>query len=413
MKLWNRNFILLMQGAFVSTLGDALYSFAIGYYVYQLTGSEAMLGLFSSISMLAIMVLGPVAGAFADRISRKGLIVWMDALRGVVMLVIGGFCIAGRLSIDLLMALTLIIAVSGAFFGPAYSSVTVDLVPHAELARARSVESSLSMVVKVSSRAVGGVLVATIGVGALILFNGVSFLLSALSEQFIHLPASPKQAEGRRLSPAMLLHDLRQGFLAVLHTRGLNTTFFLLLAVNLLCSGVYSLMLVLTTEKGFTIIQYGLLMMLFSIGGLAGSLLMSLFSFSGRCRLWLAFWGFVLMFPLTIVALHTRSFWLMSVLMLLAMAGNSVGNIVTNTGLTLLIPKASRSTILGVVMASTMGGSALSNILYGLLAEWFSLSVVGTVGLLLAVVPTVLLFASSEVRRSITGEMLPERKNTT
>ena len=58
-KLWNRDFILLLQANAVSTIGDVMYSVAIGYWVYAETGSSALMGIMSSISLFVTMFLSP------------------------------------------------------------------------------------------------------------------------------------------------------------------------------------------------------------------------------------------------------------------------------------------------------------------------------------------------------------------
>ena len=59
-KLWNKDFVLLLQGNAVSTIGDVMYSIAIGYWVYQTTGSSALMGIMSSISMFITMFFSPL-----------------------------------------------------------------------------------------------------------------------------------------------------------------------------------------------------------------------------------------------------------------------------------------------------------------------------------------------------------------
>ena len=49
-KLWNKDFVLLLQGNAVSTIGDLMYSVAIGYWVYEQTGSSGLMGIMSAIS---------------------------------------------------------------------------------------------------------------------------------------------------------------------------------------------------------------------------------------------------------------------------------------------------------------------------------------------------------------------------
>ena len=98
-KLWNQNFILLLQGTAVSMIGDLMYSVAIGYWVYQQTGSNSLMGVMSSISMFVTMFLAPFSGTIVDKLNRKGIGKWQDMPAGKVwiswaILLIGswGYC---------------------------------------------------------------------------------------------------------------------------------------------------------------------------------------------------------------------------------------------------------------------------------------------------------------------------------
>ena len=88
-KLWNRDYVLLLQGNAVSTIGDIIYSVAIGFWVYQQTGSSTLMGLMSSISMFVTMFLSPFCGSIVDKCNRKWLIVAIDTVQGIVMLTVG------------------------------------------------------------------------------------------------------------------------------------------------------------------------------------------------------------------------------------------------------------------------------------------------------------------------------------
>ena len=79
-KLWNKDFILLLQGNAVSTIGDLMYGVAIGYWVYEQTGSSALMGIMSSISMFVTMFLSPFCGSIVDKLNRKWVIVEIDVL---------------------------------------------------------------------------------------------------------------------------------------------------------------------------------------------------------------------------------------------------------------------------------------------------------------------------------------------
>ena len=76
-KLWNKDFILLLQGNAVSTIGDLMYSVAIGYWVYEQTGSSGLMGTMSAISMFVTMFLSPFTGSIVDKCNRKWVLVGM------------------------------------------------------------------------------------------------------------------------------------------------------------------------------------------------------------------------------------------------------------------------------------------------------------------------------------------------
>ncbi len=404
-KIFNRNFLLMMQGSLVSNLGDVLYSIAVGWYVYELTGSEAMLGIFTSITMFATMILSPLAGAIADKVDRKSMLVVTDALRGLVMLAIGALCLAQRLGVGSLTGLTAVVAVAGVFFNPCVSTVMMDIVPRDELIRARSVDWSIIGVVQFVGKAVSGFLIAFAGVGWLIVFNGVSFLLSALSECFIKVPRTPRQ--GEKLYPAQLLRDMRDGFATVVKTAGLARMFACALAINLLASGVFGLLLIFTQQSGYSLQQYGIMMSAMSLGSIAGTLLMSLVKFSPPARLRIFVLGFISTSVLCAAALLCGEYYLACALLAAAELLNICANMVVNAAMMLAIPQSRRAAALGFITASSTGGSALSAVIYGFLAGRWPLATVGSAGVALALAPILLMVASPRVRELILNSDAP------
>ena len=183
-KLWNKDFVLLWQGTAVSVFGDVLYSIAIGFWVYQETGSTGLMGAMSSISMFVAMFLNPFTGALVDRINRKNVLIGADTIRGLLMLGVGVLALQNNLSVELVLFTAFVAALCGTMFGPASMTVFVDLVPHSDLVRAQSLSSGTNNLINFFGKGVSGALLTFFGVGPMIILNGVSFLFSAGSILF-------------------------------------------------------------------------------------------------------------------------------------------------------------------------------------------------------------------------------------
>ena len=107
-KLWNKDFILLLQGNAVSTIGDLMYSVAIGYWVYEQTGSSGLMGIMSSISMFVTMFLSPFCGSIVDKCNRKWVIVGIDTLQGLLMLAVGVMAYTNVLNVPVILIAALL-----------------------------------------------------------------------------------------------------------------------------------------------------------------------------------------------------------------------------------------------------------------------------------------------------------------
>ncbi len=82
----NKNFMKLLSGQFFSNFGDAVFRVAILLYVYEITLSITSMTLILAVQTLPWIIIGPIAGVFADRISRKALMIGADIVRGLAIL---------------------------------------------------------------------------------------------------------------------------------------------------------------------------------------------------------------------------------------------------------------------------------------------------------------------------------------
>ena len=384
-KLWNKDFILLLQGNAVSTIGDLMYSVAIGYWVYEKTGSSGLMGIMSAISMFVTMILSPFTGSIVDKCNRKWVLVGMDVLQGTVMLVIGVLAYLDRLNIPGVLIAAFLAALGSVFYSPAASTLMIDIIPHDDMVRGQSVFSGANALINMVGTAFSGVMVAFLGVPLIVILNGISNLYSACSELFIRVPRTLQQ--GTRVSVKTVLRDSGAAVATVFSDSCLKIFIPCALILNLLGAGPLTLVLPFCMEKGFTVDMYGYLMAVWTAASLICVLLLGAIKLKPGARFWIMSLGFtssVLFFGLTYLS---KQFIPLCIMAFLASFVNCAGNTVFNASLMLALPEKNRGAILGFIQAASTGGTALSAVIYGVLGDVFPLYLVFTIGNLLSLGP--------------------------
>ena len=384
-KLWNKDTILMLQGNAVSALGDILYSVAIGYWVYEKTGSSALLGIMSSISMFMTMLVMPFSGSIIDKCSRKLIIVGMDTLRGVIMLALGVLAFADSLSVPVVLAAAFLASACSVFFSPAVNTLMLDIIPHDDMVRGQSVFSGVNSFINLVGKAISGALVAFLGVPLIVLLNGVSYLVSAFTELFITVPKTVHQ--GEKITLGGIFSDFRVAVREIFRNRYLKLFIPCALILNLLSAGSMTLMLPFTLEKGFTVDMYGYLMSVETAASLLCVCLLGVVRLKPKARYWGMSGGFLSATLFFVLTYLTKNYAVMCVSMFLASFANAMGNCVFNASMMLALPEENRGAILGFISAASTGGCALSSVIFGVLGDVFPLYLVFTAGCLLSVLP--------------------------
>ena len=384
-KLWNKDFILLLQGNTVSTIGDLMYSVAIGYWVYEQTGSSGLMGIMSAISMFVTMVLSPFSGSIVDKCNRKWVLVGMDIMQGVVMLGIGLLAYLNKLSVSGVLIAAFLAALGSVFYSPAASTLMIDIIPHDDMTRGQSIFSGSNALVNMVGTAFSGVMVAFFGVPLIVIINGLSNLYSAVSELFIHVPRTAQQ--GSRVSAKSILRDSKEAVRMIFSDKCLRLFVPCALILNLLAAGPLTLVLPFCMEKGFTVDMYGYLMAVWTVASLICVLVLGVVKLKPKARFWVmavGFTGSVLFFGLTYIS---KQFVPLCMMAFLASFANCAGNTIFNASLMLALPEKNRGAILGFIQSASVGGTALSAVIYGVLGDVLPLYLVFTAGNLLSLAP--------------------------
>jgi len=396
-KLWNRNFLLLWQSQAISVFGDILYSIAIGFWVYRETGSEGLMGVMASISMFVSMFLSPFAGAIVDRLNRKSVLVSMNIIRGLIMIWVALLTFNEQLSIPVVFIAAFAAALCGAFFSPAMMTSFVELVPKSELVRAQSVSSGTNSLIQLVGKGASGALVVYLGVGPMILLNGLSFLFFAVSILFIQIPKGALQ--GDLISFKSVLGAVMQGARDTISTPGLNTLILSALFANLLGSGYLALMIPLAFQKGITETEYGFFIAASSLAAVLGMALLGVVKIPPKLKFKLFVWSFTIQSVIFVIAFMGYGFWWLTVFFFIGDFLNVIGNSLLNATMILAIPREKRATVLGFVSSFSIAGMAISTLAYGFLAEVIDLSLLASFGSVLGLIALIPVFIDKGIKQ--------------
>lgn len=377
-KLWNKDFILLLQGDAVSTIGDLMYGVAIGYWVYEQTGSSALMGIMSSISMFVTMFLSPFCGSIVDKLNRKWVIVEIDVLQGVLMLAVGVMVYRNALNVPIVLITAFLAAFGSVFYSPAISTLMLDIIPRGDMVRGQSIHSSISSLIDLVGTAFSGAMVAFFGVPLIVLINGLSNLYSAVTELFVHVPKTIQQ--GTQVTVKAVLRDSRKAIETIVSDRFLCLFVPCALILNLLSAGPFTLILPFCLEKGFSVDMYGYLVSAFTVGQLLCVVFLGAVKLKAKARFWVMALGFSCSVVFFVLAYLSGKFMAVCILAFIGCFMNCAGNTVFNASLMLALPEENRSAILGFLRSASVGGTALSAVIYGLLGDLFPLYLVFAAG---------------------------------
>jgi MFS family permease len=198
-----RDFRLLWGGGLVSALGSWLLTIAIPARVFSLTGSLRATGLTIAAEYLPLLLLGPVAGVFADRWDRRRLMIVANLGCAVAVAVMLLGTSPGRYWV---LYAALIAENSGiVLYAPAWQARTPAIVGTGSLlSSANALNSATSGTVRLIGGPLGGFGLILVGIKPLITADAVSYLLAAAAifatsrttaAQVTPVPAQPVPAE--------------------------------------------------------------------------------------------------------------------------------------------------------------------------------------------------------------------------
>src|SRR5215213_5495906 len=194
--------VQLWAGQAISFVGDAVSMVALVILVVQLTGSGSAVG-GALVALLLPTFASPLFGVLADRFDRRAVLVASDLARALLVL---GLVFARDLAT--IYVLVFLMGLARTVFNPTVRAAFPSVVGGGDLTRANALIGGTFSTSIMLGPALGGLLVASIGVNAAFLADAVTYLISAALLSTVPLPRPRRESEEEE----GFVRELRSGF---------------------------------------------------------------------------------------------------------------------------------------------------------------------------------------------------------
>jgi MFS family permease len=364
--LRHRLFRWLWIATVASNVGTWLQNVGASWQMTSLTSSTVLIALVQAATSLPAFLLALPAGALADVIDRRKLLLFTQGWMALAAAGLGIATSTGHATPWLLLFFTFLLGLGAAINGPGWQATTPELVPRRELAAAVTLNSIGFNIARALGPAIGGLVVAAAGPGWTYILNALSFagVLAVLASW--HRPEVEAVLPGERFFGA-----LRAGLRYVRHAPEVLAVMARGSAFILCGSSLWALLPVVARARGHGAAGYGLLLAALGIGAVAGALVLP--ALKRRFSADLVVAAATLAFAAATVALALiDDFALLAGAMLVA-GGAWLSLLSTlNVAIQTVVPSWVRGRAISVYMLVFYGGLAGGSWLWGVVGERFA-----------------------------------------
>lgn len=359
-------FRALWIASVASNLGTWLQSVGASWLMTTLAASATMVALVQAVTSLPMFLLSLPAGALADVLDRRRLLLFTQAWMLAIAAALGVLTLAGLITPGLLLLFTFLLGLGTALNGPAWQAIVPELVPREDLPGAVTLQSIGFNIARAIGPAIGGLLVAAAGPEATFLLNAASFV--GVLIVLLRWPRKPMESvlPGERFFGA-----LRTGLRYVRHAPDVRAVLVRGSTFVFCASALWALLpVVARTELKQGPTGYGLLLAALGVGAVSGAFALPRLKRNNSTDGVAAV--AILVFAAGTAALGAvRIFWL--VLLALFAAGGAWLSLLSslNVALQTVVPSWVRGRALSVYMLGIFGGLTAGSALWGAVADRF------------------------------------------
>lgn len=236
----NKNIMLLIFGRSTSIFGDVMLITALALHVLKITNSPKAFGTIMAVAYIPRLVFSSFSGAIVDRIPKKNLMIFLDLVRGMLLI---GILILNNYSLPIIYFLIFTFAIADTFFIPASVSIIPKIVHQDDRRDVNSIDQTIDNSLNVISPLIASALYVSGGLFIIFLVDAVTFIISAISEMLLKFDDTITEIKGNISKDmlnvfGLLKEDIRVGSLVV---NGALTHLFLIPFIEV---GIISLLLV-------------------------------------------------------------------------------------------------------------------------------------------------------------------------
>jgi len=340
-----------------------MHEVGAGWLMTSLSSSPSIVALVSAAGTFPVMLLALPAGAIADILDRRRLLI---AAQGYFIVVIGALALLAALGIMtpwLLLAFTFAVGVGTALTMPAWSAIVPELVPADELPAAIALNSIGINISRAIGPAIAGVLVAAVGPWLVFALDALSCL--GILAVLLRWRREPRKSE---LPAERFFSAIRVGLRFITHTRALQAVLIRGAAFFLFASATWSLFpLVVRQELGRGPEAYGVLLACIGVGAVAGAMLLPRVREKVSRNVQVA--GATVLYALAALTLaHVPNLGLLAVAMLMTGVAWIAILAALQVSAQLTLPDWVRARGLAAYVIVFMGGMAFGSVLWGQIA---------------------------------------------
>ena len=270
-KLWTRNFRLVILASAMGTLGSIVGGFALAFLVFDETGSTLASALIVAIQLVPHLLLPVLIAPLMDRLPRKAFLVAGDVANAILLAGMGIWLLFFEFSYVGYLAVSLLLSCLGATDELAFTSIYPELIPKGAEQKGYAVSSMLYPVLKVIMTPLAAVLLDAIGVAWILIAQSILSLAAAITESFIHAEKT-KQERNMPYSLRAWGEDILEAVRYLKKERGLRSIFGYMAVTNGVSDGFSPILVAFfRTFPGFTAAMYSAFSVVEFVGRTIGS----------------------------------------------------------------------------------------------------------------------------------------------